>query len=96
MSDLERRLIDCIAAGRPFTADDVTGEGRLTIDGEHAPNGHQNGIGALFRTQSQARRIIATGRVVASHAPHRKGGMIREWQATEGGRRWAQRLVDGA
>ena len=86
MSDLEHlieRLDSLIASGRPFTADDVTDNGRLTVSGDHAPNQKQNTIGTLFRTAAAADRIGPTGRVVKSRAPHRKGGMIREWEGSD-------------
>jgi hypothetical protein len=64
-----------------FTADDVTDRGKLTLDDDHTANGKQSAIGSLFAQASRARRIAPTGRVTKSTAPHRKGGLIREWQA---------------
>lgn len=78
---LEERMEACIASGEPFTADDVTDCGNITLAGEHAPNGTQNGIGSLFREYAARKLIEPTGRVVKSAAKHRKGGMIREWVA---------------
>lgn len=93
MTPVEARLIALVAAGEPFTADDVTGAGALTLDGgTHAPNAKQSGIGSLFRSYATQGRITFTGRIVASRAPHRKGGAIRVWQPTAHGQAWATAL----
>ena len=84
IDDLTTRFEMFIALGRPFNADDVTDDGRLSIDGDHAANGRQSAIGALFAQASRAGRIVPTGAMVRSTAPHRKGGGIREWQAVAG------------
>jgi len=91
---IEARMIAAMCRGLPFTADDVTDAGRETVLGDHAPNAAQNGIGARFRQHSVEGRIVPTGRVVASVAPHRKGGMIREWVPTLRGQRWAMDMRD--
>lgn len=83
------RLRELILTGDPFTADDLTGNGQLTVAGDHSPNGTQNAIGWAFRRWHSQQLIEPTGHVVASRAPHRKGGMIREWRATERGKAWA-------
>ena len=90
MNALERRLARCILSGEPFTADDVTDEGRLALDGAHAPNARQSGIGSMFQSHARAGHIRFTGRVIKSSAKHRKGGAIRVWEATDAGVRWAR------
>jgi hypothetical protein len=80
--DIVSRFEALVASGEAFTADDVTDDGALTVRGNHYPNASQNAIGTLFRQASIDRRIVPTGRVVKSRAPHRKGGMIREWRAS--------------
>jgi hypothetical protein len=94
---LERRLAHTIlAAGdMPFTADDVTGNGSVAIDPDHAPNAAQNGIGSFFRRMAARRLIEPTGQVVRSAAPHRKGGAIRVWHGTTAGRLWARSVLTG-
>ena len=89
MSTLEQRLAVLILAGEPFTADDVTNSGLVTLDPQHSPNAAQNGIGSMFRRASSQGLIEWTGRVVRSRAKHRKGGAIRVWQGTTKGRVWA-------
>lgn len=85
----EGRLRDLILSGRPFTADDLTGNGSLTVAGNHDPNGSQNAIGAAIRTWHAQGLIEPTGDVVASKARHRKSGMIRVWRGTGQGEAWA-------
>lgn len=94
MNVLQARLYTLMSRGTPFTADDVTADGKVTVAGDHEPNKKQNAIGAMIRSQSQAKRIAPTGKVVSSKAPHRKGGMIREWRATDFGARWAKSQLD--
>lgn len=89
---LERRLAHFITEGKPFTADDVTDNGNLTVDASHAPNSRQSTIGALFQHHARVKHITFTGRVVKSTAAHRKGGAIRVWEGTESGRAWAERV----
>lgn len=91
---LEQRLAELVRDGDEFTSDDVTSDGRYTIDPGHNPNGKQNGIGALMRTWSRRGLIVWTGRVTTSRAPHRKGGMIRVWVATPAGRSWVRQWED--
>jgi hypothetical protein len=83
------RLRELILEGVEFTADDLTANGLYTANGDHAPNGSQNAIGSAFRRWHAQLLIEPTGQVVASRAPHRKGGMIRVWRPTEQGRAWA-------
>ena len=90
---VEARFVELIADGAPFTADDLTDGGPLTLDSSHTPNAQQSGIGSMFSRASKAGRIEPTGNVVRSTAPHRKGGMIREWRATTAGQRWAQQAT---
>lgn len=94
LTPLERRLAQLILAGFPFTADDVTANGAVALDAGHGPNGRQNGIGSLFNRAARRGLIAFTGEVVRSEAPHRKGGAIRRWQATEAGRLWARNALD--
>ena len=89
---LERRLAHFIMSGKPFTADDVTDNGAITADGSHAPNARQSSIGSMFRSHANSGHIVFTGEVIKSAAKHRKGGMIRVWEGTESGRRWAERV----
>ena len=91
MTPFDRQWIDLIGPGVPFSANDVTDDGAITVAGDHTPNGKQNAIGSRFRTYAAQGLIEKTGRVLQSTAPHRKGGMIQEWVATEKGRRWARR-----
>jgi len=91
---MARRLAELIMAGHDFTADDVTGDGQLTVAGDHGPNAAQNAIGSLFNTAARKRRIEWTGGVIRSHAPHRKGGAIRVWRGTPAGRRWAAAILE--
>lgn len=90
-SILERRLAHFIMQDKPFTADDVTDNGAITADhGAHNPNSRQSTIGALFQHHARQGHISFTGEVIKSTAKHRKGGMIRVWQGTNSGRRWAE------
>jgi hypothetical protein len=89
MTVLERRLAHFIMLGQPFTADDVTDNGAIAADAAHNPNSKQSSIGALFQSHARLGHIAFTGDVVKSTAKHRKGGMIRIWEGTESGRRWA-------
>lgn len=91
-SRLEQRLAYFILQGRPFTADDVTDHGNITVAGDHAPNSRQSTIGSLFQQHARDGHIVFTGNVVKSTAKHRKGGAIRMWEATERGRRWAEQV----
>lgn len=93
-ADLERRLAELIAAGDPFSADDVTGDGAVTLDAGHGPNGAQNGIGAMINSAARRRLIVFTGDVTRSRAPHRKGGLQRLWRGTDAGRLWARNVID--
>lgn len=87
---LEAALARVIRRGVIFTADDITDNGLLTLDGgAHKPNARQNGIGAFFQAMAKEGYIEFTGDVITSKAPKRKGGMIRVWTATEKGRAWA-------
>lgn len=82
--NLDARLAELVAAGVPFTADDLTDSGHWAVDPYHAPNGAQSAVGACFRRAHARGLIEPTGTVVKSKAPHRKGGMIRVWQPTQG------------
>jgi hypothetical protein len=62
----------------------------VALDGAHAPNGKQNGIGSYVNAASRRGLIRWSGTVVRSRAPHRKGGAIRVWSGTNVGRRWAR------
>jgi hypothetical protein len=93
MSALERNLARCILNAGPFTADDVTSDGVLSLDPAHTPNSRQSGIGSLFNQASRRGLISATGGLARSRAPHRKGGAIRVWIGTEAGRLWAKNLL---
>jgi hypothetical protein len=86
---IEQALARCILTGSSFTADDVTADGAVTIDGTHEPNARQNGIGSMFNRAAKRGLIEWTGEVVRSRAPHRRGGTIRVWTGTEAGRLWA-------
>lgn len=77
---LVARMERAIDKGQPFTADDITADGKITMMGEHDPNGTQNGIGSLFREYAAKGLIRSTDRLVKSRAPHRKGGAIRVWE----------------
>jgi hypothetical protein len=90
-AELEARLWACIRTGEPFTAADVTDCGRLTVNGDHAPNGGQSGIGARFNVLAQQGVIRWTKEAVRSTAPHRKGGLNRVWVATVKGLRIANK-----
>lgn len=90
---LERRLARLILVGREFTADDVTANGLVALDPDHAANGRQNAIGTLFNQASRRGLIDFTGQVVRSNAPHRKGGAIRVWRGTEAGVLWARSIL---
>ena len=90
---LERRMAHLISAGVRFTADDLTADGHVTLDQTHTPNARQNGIGALFNQAARRGLIEWTGNVVRSRAPHRKGGMNREWLGTEAGQLWARNII---
>lgn len=92
---LEDRLAELILDGNVFTADDVTDEGRVAVDGGHRPNGRQSSIGAHFQLWRRRGWIEPTGHVIRSKAEHRKGGMIRVWAATPEGRHWAFNYRDG-
>lgn len=91
---LAKRLVTIILADDTFTADDLTGYGTVTVNGDHDPNGAQNAIGSFIRTAAANGWIQKTGRVSRSQAPHRKGGLNQEWQPTPKGRAWAQREAD--
>lgn len=94
MSDIERRFAELVDTREPFSSDDVTANGSVALDGSHAPNAGQSGIGSMFQAAAKAKRIEFTGEVVRSKAPHRKGGVIRVWVGTEVGQLWARRLLD--
>jgi len=87
---LERRLAHFILDGHPFTADDVTDNGMITVGGGHDPNSKQSSIGSMFQSHARLGHINFTGDVTKSTAKHRKGGMIRVWEGTAKGRRWAE------
>lgn len=89
----DRRLAWLILDRPHFTADDLTDDGDVTLDAEHAPNGAQNGIGAYVNRAARRRLIAWTGAVVRSRAPHRKGGAIRVWTGTDAGRLWARGVL---
>ena len=91
---LDRRLAWLILERRPFTADDLTDTGSITLDPSHAPNGRQNGIGSYINQASRRGLIAFTGAVVRSKAPHRKGGAIRLWESTDTGRLWARGVLN--
>jgi hypothetical protein len=67
-----------IAAGEPFSADDLVARVG-SPDSGHAANGRNSSIGAIFGQYSAGGQIVAVG-VCQSQAPHRKGGLIRIWQ----------------
>lgn len=89
----DRRLAWLLLDRPHFTADDLTGDGDVALDAEHAPNGAQNGIGAYVNGAARRGLIAWTGAVVRSKAPHRKGGAIRVWHATDAGRLWARGVL---
>jgi hypothetical protein len=91
---IDVRLAELILDGDPFTADDVTYNGRFALDQSHSANGAQSGIGAMFQRASRERLIEFTGDVVKSKAKHRKGGVIRVWRGTEKGVRWAEMMLE--
>lgn len=93
MNVIEARLAYVMLEGHEFTADDVTANGRVTAAGDHDPNAKQNSIGSVFNKHARDGHIMFTGRVVRSKARHRKGGMIRVWEATESGKRWARKVL---
>ena len=84
------RLAVLILWGDPFTSDEVTLRGSVTAAGDHAPNASQNSIGSLFQSASRQGWIAFTGETRRSAAPHRKGGLIRVWQGTDKGVKWAE------
>lgn len=87
---MERRFAVLLAAGLRFSADDVTADGAVALDGAHTPNGRQSGIGSMFRMLHRRGLIEQTGEIVRSRAPHRKGGMIQVWMPTGAGQQWAR------
>ncbi len=90
MNQIDERIAFVILGGQCFTADDITEDGSWAPDPSHAPNGAQNAIGQHIRAAAQRGYISSDGRVVASCAPHRKGGSIRIWCATDAGVEWAE------
>lgn len=91
---LLRRLAELILTHEPFTAVDLTAAGSIAIDGSHAPNAKQNGIGSLFNTASRRGWIRSTGGLTNSTSPHRKGGAIRTWIGTVRGEVWADEYLE--
>ena len=89
---LTRRMATLCVDGGVFSADDITERGAVTLDDDHQPNGRNNGIGSLFRSHASAGHIEPVG-TKRSAAPHRKGGMIRTWQSTPAGQRWASSVL---
>ncbi len=69
-----------IAAGEPFTADDIVGL-IGPPDSEHKPNGRNNAVGSLFKNAAKSGRIHTVG-YTRSTTPTRKGGLIAVWQRT--------------
>ena len=91
---LQRQLAHLIREGKPFTADDLTLDGRVAIDSGHNPNSSQNAIGSIFSQSNREGLIVFTGNTRKSKAPHRKGGLIREWRGTLIGLQWADELLE--
>lgn len=89
MTALDDRLRECILSGKWFSANEVTDNGAITLDPDHAPNGKQSGIGAYFNTHAGLGHIVTDHVTVLSKAPHRRGGRILRWKGTAKGRRWA-------
>lgn len=87
------RLRDVYLSGQggSFTVDHVTDNGRLTVAGNHDPNGAQNGIGALFGRWRAQGWIEPTGTYVKSTTPHGRGRTIAVWRFTTAGEAWATR-----
>lgn len=92
-SALERRFAHLVLSGVRFTADDVTADGAIALDSDHAPNGAQSAIGSMFVQLHRRGLIETTNEVVRSRAPHRKGGAIRVWLGTESGHLWARSVL---
>lgn len=88
--ELERRLRALIVLGHPFTADDLTHGGELTLDPTRQPNGRQSGLGRMFLRASRLGHIEFRGEVRNSTTPSRNGGLIRVWHPTPAGQRWAR------
>ena len=90
VSVYDDRLTNLINQGaRSITSDDVTDNGRITLDATHKANGKQSGIGSWFTSKAREGIIVSTGQLVKSNAPHRKKGAIRLWTVTDKGVAWA-------
>jgi hypothetical protein len=90
MSFYDQRAAELIVDCPEWTADDLTDDGAVTPDPDHAPNSANNGVGSYINGLSRRGLIAFTGQVVRSRAPHRKGGVIRVWTGTSAGRQWAR------
>jgi hypothetical protein len=70
---------DLIDNGEPFSADDLIELVGLP-DADHEANGRNSAMGAVFNQLHHQGRIKPVG-VTKSRQKHRKGGLIRVWQA---------------
>jgi hypothetical protein len=91
-SIVDERIAFVIFGGEPFTSDDVTEDGSWTLDPAHTPNSIQSAVGSAFQLAARRGLIESDGRVTHSCSPHRKGGSIRVWRATEAGIEWANSI----
>ena len=82
---IAQRMLELVAAGAPYSADELTSRGALAVDAAHGQSGAQSAIGAQFRMMAKRGWIEKTGEYRRSSSPRRKGGMILEWQPTERG-----------
>ena len=78
---IEDRLLEFIASGEEFSADDVTDLGKYHL-GDVSPNGPQSSIGTLFRTYSRRGLIEPVG-WASSRSPRRRGGGLRTWRGVK-------------
>jgi hypothetical protein len=91
---LEVQTARVMAKGVIFTADDITEDGQVTLDGgAHRPNHVQNGIGAFIQSLARRQLIVWTGEVATSASPRRKGGIIKVWRPTTAGMSWARGIM---
>lgn len=69
--ELIRSFIECLIAGAPFTPDDVTHFGELTVTGDTRLDGPQTKITLLFNT-ARTKGWIVTLEEGTSDAPRRR------------------------
>ena len=89
--DIEKRFHELLAAGDPFSADDLTQSG--TLQEHHEQNSSNGRIGNLFMIHKGYGHIEAID-AVNSTSPHRHGGLIRVWKPTPDGVKYAKAARD--